>query len=169
MERYLSILWLNLNEPLHSRKQTNKQSNWISSQRICKSSREDVQWLFDHRTWQNKTNVNTTSLNSPTDWTPKVYFKTLWRSLITYSKTKQFYVFSDIAEWGEVMVSFCNCVWNALCTCPGTHTSFLHGETKFQLQWPWIHFQFGEKTLIVVLGKKYCTTTSSQFSSYRYS
>lgn len=69
----------------------------------------------------------------------------LWRSLITYSKTKQFYVFSDIAEWGEVMISFCNCVWNALCTCPGTHTSFLHGETKFQLQWPWIHFQFGEK------------------------
>ena len=53
-----------------------------------------------------------------------------------------------IAEWGEIIapISFCNCVWNAMCTCLRTHSSFLCGETlKFQLQWSWIHFQIGEK------------------------
>ena len=59
---------------------------------------------------------------------------------------KQFY--TCIAEWGEIIVriSFCNCVWNAMCPHLRTHSSFLCGETlKFLLQWSWIHFHIGEK------------------------
>lgn len=144
MERYLSILWLNVNEPLHSHKQTNNQIVFLHRgyARIQGKMFSGFLIIEHHRTKQ--------MLIQPV-WTlqqtefQKFISRHLWRSLINYSKTKQFYVFSDIAEWGEVMVSFCNCVWNALCTCPGTHTSSLHWETKFQLQWPWIHFQFGEK------------------------